>query len=232
MTIADRLQVVHSQIAEACQRCDRDPDTVDLLPVSKRHPKSAILECQAAGIDTFGENRVQELVEKSADLVDNDITWHLIGSLQTNKVNQVLRVPSLALVQSLDRIRLANVMQSALADTAGSQDVLLQVDATSDETKHGVRVEETRALLEYVTRDCPNLRPVGLMAMGPVHGAAAPVFRAVADLRRRLQQSSGLPLPTLSIGMTGDMPAAIAAGSTMVRVGTGIFGPRLPLTPR
>ncbi len=226
MTLAVRLEAVRASIAAACVSCDRDPADVELLPVSKRHPSAVILEARAAGLDVFGENRVQELADKAVELVESGVAWHLIGSLQTNKVNHLLRVPGLVLLQSLDRIKLADTLQQALADLARSLDVLIQINATEDGTKHGASAADTADLLHHLTSDCPALRPVGVLAMGPLHGDPDPVFRVVADLHETLRQSSGLPLPIRSMGMTGDMSSAIVHGSTMVRIGTAIFGPR------
>lgn len=227
-TIAARLAVVRGQIAAACAAVGRDPESVTLLPVSKRHPNPVLLEAKAAGLTTFGENRVQELLRKAEELVAEGFAWHLIGSLQTNKVNQLLRAPGLAMVQSLDRVNLADALQAAAAQRGRRLDVLLQVNATGEEQKHGVLPAAAAALLAHLQSECPNLAPAGVMAMGPLEGDPAPVFAAVATLSQRLRDASGLPLATLSLGMTGDMAAAIAAGSTMVRVGTGVFGPRPP----
>lgn len=226
MDLEDRLCEVRKQILEACAACGRDPATVRLLPVSKRHPALTIEHAQACGLSVFGENRVQELVEKAEALAGRGLRWHLIGSLQTNKVKQLLRVPDLELLQTLDRARLATSLQQALEREGRQLRCLLQVNATGEGQKHGVQPGEAAALLDLVQESCPRLQVEGLMAMGPLDGEAAPVFATVAELLAALRASSGLPLAELSMGMTGDMAAAIAAGSTMVRVGTGVFGPR------
>ncbi len=226
MTIATRIQQVREEIAKACEACGREVSTVELLPVSKRHPHTSVLESRAAGLRVFGENRVQELAEKAELVMDADIEWHLIGSLQTNKVNQLLQVRGFTMLHSLDRIKLADSLQAGLARNERKLGFLLQVDATADSAKHGASLEEAPALLAHVLRACPRLVPAGLMAMGPLHGDPAPVFRRVARLREDLRERSGVDLSILSMGMTGDIRAAIAAGSTMVRVGTGVFGPR------
>lgn len=223
MTFALRLDAVRDEIAAACAACDRDPAGVELLAVSKRHPSASIREAMTAGLDTFGESRVQELADKAEELEEAGIAWHLIGSLQTNKVNQLLRVPGLALVQSLDRVKLADALQSALAETPRTLEVLIQINATEDATKKGAAPADTEALLQHVVTDCPALRPVGVMAMGPLHGDPGPVFQTVANLHDSLRQTTGLPLPTRSMGMTGDLESAIAHSSTMVRIGTALF---------
>jgi pyridoxal phosphate enzyme (YggS family) len=214
-------------LANACARAGRSAASVALLAVSKTHPAAMVRAARAAGQFAFGENRVQELESKAAELADlPDLQWHLIGSLQTNKVRDLLRVPGLALVHSLDRERLADELQRELARTGRSLDVLLQVHATDEKTKHGCPVADAEALLEHVQRKCPALTVRGLMAMGPLDGDPAPVFARVAALRESLRAASGLPLPELSLGMSGDFEAAVAAGSTLVRIGSLLFGAR------
>lgn len=226
MSIADRVYVVRASIAAACEACGRDPEEVELLPVSKRQPLPAIREALASGLCTLGENRVQELDEKAAEFAGSGASWHLIGSLQTNKVNQLLRIPDLALLHSMDRVKLADALQFALARESRKLQVLIQVNATGEGSKHGVAVGEASALLKHLQDGCPALEVVGLMAMGPLHSDSTRVFREVARLREDLRQRSGLHLNVLSMGMTGDLVEAISAGSTMVRVGTAVFGPR------
>ena len=129
--LADNFAAVRAQIAAACQRVERAPDEVELLAVSKRHPASAVTEAMAAGQRRYGENRVQELSAKAAELgAIEGLGWHLIGSLQTNKVRELLRVPGLELVHSCDRPKLADALQRELASSGRTLDVLLQVNAT------------------------------------------------------------------------------------------------------
>lgn len=226
-TIAGNLVAVRARLASACVRAGRPADAVALLAVSKTHASTVVREARAAGQLAFGENRVQELAAKAAELADlRDLQWHLIGSLQTNKVRDLLRVPGLALVHSLDRERLADELQRELAPAGRSLDVLLQVHATGEKSKHGCPVADAEALLEHVQRKCPALAVRGLMAMGPLDADPAPVFRRVAALRETLRTASGLPLPELSLGMSGDFEAAVAAGSTLVRIGSAVFGAR------
>jgi pyridoxal phosphate enzyme (YggS family) len=224
--LKERLDQVLAEVARHCEACGRDPATVDLLPISKKHPPARIREVFSLGRKALGENRVQELARKAAELEGLDIQWHMVGSLQTNKVKQLLQVPHLALLQSLDRMSLAEALQKALAGSGRRLPVLLQVNATDEDSKHGCRPAGAAGLVSHVQRGCPSLELCGVMAMGPLLGDPEPVFGRVAALRADLQQSTGLGLPILSMGMTDDMAAAIAAGSTMVRVGTGVFGPR------
>lgn len=222
--LADNFVEVRARVAAACQAVGRDVGEVELLAVSKRHPASAVAEAMAAGQRCFGENRVQELAMKAAEL--DGARWHLIGSLQTNKVRELLRVPGLVLVHSCDRPKLAVALQRELEARGARLDVLLQVNATGEQQKHGCCVADAPALLEHVQQRCPALQVRGLMAMGPLAGAARPIFDRVAELRDDLRRRSGLPLETLSLGMSGDLDDAIAAGSTMVRIGTALFGAR------
>lgn len=234
--LPERLDRILARIARHCEACGRDPASVELLPVSKKQPDEKIRAMVALGRKALGENRVQELAAKAGRLGDLDVEWHMVGSLQTNKVKQMLQVPNLAMLQSLDRIPLADSLQKALealeAPGPGrSLPVLLQVDATGEARKHGCPPADVAGLVEHLRRHCPGLELRGLMAMGPLHRDPAPVFRQVARLRSDLRESTGLGLPVLSMGMTGDLAAAITAGSTMVRVGTGVFGPRNPQEP-
>ncbi|MFO1076369.1 MAG: YggS family pyridoxal phosphate-dependent enzyme [Planctomycetota bacterium] len=225
--IADDLARVQARIAAAARAAGRQAGDVRLLAVSKTHPAAAVRAAYAAGQRAFGENRVQELVGKAGELVDlTDIGWHLIGSLQTNKVRDLLRVPGLVLVHSLDRANLADELQRELQRSGRTLDVLLQVHATDEATKHGCPPAGIPALLAHVRAACPALSAQGLMAMGPLVGDPVAVFARVAELRDRLRASTGLPLPVLSLGMSGDLEAAVAAGSTLVRIGTAVFGDR------
>jgi pyridoxal phosphate enzyme (YggS family) len=225
MDLGERLERTRAEIARHCEACGRDPASVELLPISKKHPADRIRELFHLGVRACGENRVQELVQKAEALPDLPIRWHMVGSLQTNKVKQLLRVGGLELLQSLDRQSLADVLQRGLGSDRKLR-VLLQVHATDEASKHGCPPGDVPALVDHLRHECPSLEVRGVMAMGPLEGDPVPVFRRVAGLHKELQQSTGLDLPVLSMGMTDDMAAAIAAGSTMVRVGTGVFGPR------
>jgi len=226
MPLAERLTGVRADIDAACQRAGRDPGSVELLAVSKRQDERAIRAVQAAGQHLFGENRVQELTVKSADLADLELEWHMVGSLQTNKVRDLLRVPRLSLLHTVDRPKLADVLQAELESRDRDLAVLLQVNAAREAQKHGVPPEGAVDLAVDLASSCPRLHLRGIMAMGPLEGDPVPVFESVARLRAELQDHLGCGLPVLSLGMTRDLVEAITAGSTLVRVGTGVFGPR------
>ncbi|MFK7738734.1 MAG: YggS family pyridoxal phosphate-dependent enzyme [Planctomycetota bacterium] len=236
-----RLAAVRDRIAEACGKVGRAAEDVAVLAVSKRHPVGKIEAAFACGQFAFGENRVQELVAKAEHFAADPpaavgssglakpIEWHLIGSLQTNKVKDVVGVAGLTLLHSMDRRKLADELQRSLLATDQRMHVLLQVNASGEEQKHGCPVDAAAQLLEHVQTHCGQLEVDGLMAMGPLDGDPAPVFARVADLHDKLRQASGLKLPTRSLGMSGDLEQAIAAGSTMVRIGTALFGARPPM---
>ena len=225
--LAANFEAVQARIDAACDASGRPRGDVALLAVSKGHPGSLVRHAFALGHIAFGENRVQELVAKSDELKAlAELRWHLIGSLQTNKVRDLLKVPGLELVHVLDRRKLADELQRHLSRAGRSLAVLLQVNATHEEQKHGCPVEGAAELLAHVQGECPALEVRGLMAMGPLAGEPLPVFERVAALREELRTGSGLPLPALSLGMSDDLEDAVAAGSTMVRIGTALFGPR------
>lgn len=227
MTFAARLAAVRARIAAACNACGRDPAAIELVAVSKNHGADAVRAALAAGQRAFGENRVQELTAKAAELADARAQWHMVGSLQTNKVADLLAVEGLVLLHSLDRKKLADALQTRLAGSdAARLTCLLEVNASGDANKHGVTPRDAGALLDHVERDCPALRVQGVMAMGPLVGDARPVFTVVARLREELAQHLGRPLPVLSLGMSDDLETALTAGSTMLRIGTALFGPR------
>jgi len=229
MTLAARLTSVRDRIARACERGGRTAGAVALVAVSKGQPAELVRQACQLGQTVFGENRVQELLAKVDALADQRVEWHMIGSLQTNKVKDLLIVPGLGCVQSLDRRKLADALQGRLAAPGSGRarlPCLIEVNASGDATKGGVAPAGALELLRHVQAECPALAVEGLMAIGPLAGDPAPVFAAVARLRDELRQRSGLPLPTLSLGMSGDFEAAIAAGSTMVRIGSELFGPR------
>jgi PLP dependent protein len=230
--IAANLAAVQARIAAACAAHGRDPASVELLAVAKTHPAAAVREAHAAGQLAFGENRVQELAAKAGELRELPaLRWHLIGSLQTNKVRELLQVPGLELLHSLDRQRLADELQRELARRGARLDVLLQILATDEATKHGCPPDQAAALLAHVVAACPALAVRGVMAIGPLAGDPRAAFARVVALRDTLRERSGLALPTLSLGMSHDLEAAIAAGSTLVRVGTAVFGARPPAAP-
>ena len=225
MSIASAIEEVYSEISAACARAGRDPAEVTLVAVSKTVPVPLIREARAAGIRHLGENRVQEILAKKPELEDCGFTWHMIGSLQTNKVRLVL--PHIHLLHSLDRENLAEEISRLRA--AAPLPALVQVNTTGEPTKSGVAPENLEALIDRV-RGLPGIDLRGLMTLGPLGGDEAGIRRAFAllrSLRDRLRlRHPDLAMNDLSMGMSGDFPLAVEEGATLIRVGSRIFGAR------
>lgn len=225
--IAANFAKVRERIAAACTDAGRDHDAVELLAVSKYSTADAVRSALAIGQRKFGESRVQELLAKADALKpEPDLEWHLIGPLQTNKVRDLARINNLGLVHSVDRLRLADELQREFASAGRELRVLLQVNESGEEQKHGCRPDAVLELIDHVQARCTSLRVCGLMAMGPLQGDPRPVFDRVTSLCDVLRARSGLALETLSLGMSGDLEAAVGAGSTMLRIGSALFGER------
>ena len=201
------------------------PDTVTLVAVSKTKPVSAIQEAYDSGQRIFGENKIQEMSEKWEQL-PKDIQWHMIGHVQTNKVK--FMIPYVSLIHSADRLKLFKEINKQAALVNRVVDVLLQVKIAQEDTKYGMPIEEATDLLNGAQLDAyPNLRVVGLMGMASftddTHQVEAE-FKMLESLFTRFRESKNLT--TLSMGMSGDYQLAIENGSTMIRVGSAIFGSR------
>ncbi len=220
-----RRQTVLARIRAAEQRFQRLPGTVRLLAVSKIQPTAAIIALAAAGQSCFGENYVQEALDKIAELAALRLEWHLIGPLQANKTRTVAE--NFAWVHSVDRLKIAERLSAQRPASLPPLNVCLQVNIDREPAKHGLDPGEVATVAEAVA-GLPRLRLRGLMAIpAPVADFAAQ-RRPLARLRE-LQESlnaAGLALDTLSMGMSDDLEAAIAEGATLVRIGTALFGPR------
>jgi len=217
-------QVARQRIADAARACGRAPESVRLLAVSKTFPAAAIRAVHALGQQAFGENYVQEARAKRDALADLDIEWHLIGPLQSNKAR--LAAASFGWIETIDRPQIAERLSAARAGLP-PLDVLIQVNTSGEPTKSGVMPAAAVAMAQKVAA-LPNLRLRGVMGI-PEATADASVLRGQF---RRLKQchdacaDAGLPVDTLSMGMSADLEAAIAEGATEVRVGSAIFGAR------
>jgi PLP dependent protein len=225
--IAENIHSIRTRIAEAALRAGRDPATVRLVAVSKTKPAVAIAEAFSCGQLTFGENYVQELVAKTAEL-PGQISWHFIGNLQSNKVRQIAGLVDM--IHSVDRISLAREIDRQWGELGKSCQILIQVNISQEATKGGTSSAE---LLDLVTEvaSLSHLRIKGLMTMPPFFDdpeAARPYFRALRKLARDVEaaQIPGVEMAELSMGMSGDFEAAIAEGATLVRVGSALFGER------
>lgn len=217
MEVAAGLSRVRERIVAACSRAGRDPASVRLIAVSKTKPIEMLREAVAAGQTIFGENYAQELREKAAALAG--VEWHFIGALQTNKARLV--VGRAALIHTCDRLALAQELSKRAKAVGLVQRVLLEVNVGREAQKAGVLPEDVPALLEQV-RALPALACEGLMCIPPSQRDPRPSFR----LLRQLGTACGLS--QLSMGMSADYEAAIEDGATLVRVGTSIFGERVP----
>lgn len=237
--IADNLDSVRATIANACARAGRDPAGVTLVAVSKTHPPAALLEAAAAGVQHFGENRVEE-GESKIPLVNAALAqppvWHMIGHIQSRKAKQVL--PLFDVVHSVDSLKLAERL-ARLADEHGKRlPVLLEINISGEASKSGFAAFNWAKDAEARARLWDELRPLwaltglnvrGLMTMAPIVEdveQARPVFAELAALRAALSESFSVALPDLSMGMTDDYPVAVEEGATIVRVGRAIFGER------
>ena len=224
-TIAANLQAVKGRIREAARVADRDPRAVSLLAVSKAWPASAVREAWQAGQRAFGENYVQEGIGKARQLAAPGIEWHFIGPVQSNKT--ALIAANFDWVHGIERLKIAERLAAARTGKP-PLNLCLQVNVSGEATKSGVAPGELGALARTVAA-LPNVRLRGLMAIpGPSRDYAAQrrPFRALREMLERLVADEGLALDTLSMGMSGDLEAAIAEGATIVRIGTAIFGER------
>jgi PLP dependent protein len=216
-TIADNWKEVSARVEAACRAAGRDPGEVTIVAVSKTHPASAVREAAAAGATDFGENYAQELAAKRPECPG--VRWHFIGRLQRNKAKLV--AGQVVLVHAVDSVELA----AELGKRAGGvQPMLLAVNVAGEDTKGGVAAANAPDVARAIAKTA-NVRLDGLMTMPPPDEDPRPHFDALRALRDRLAGELG-PLPVLSMGMSGDFEAAIACGSTHVRIGTAIFGVR------
>ena len=231
-TFAQNLALIQTQIKESCARVGRDPSDVFLLPISKTMPVNALQEALQVGCHTFGENKVQELLEKKTAL--ENLHWHFVGRFQTNKVKSLLKAfkdnQHDFLLQSLDRESLAEALMTH-GESLGYEKIacLLQVNLAGEGTKAGFSKSE---LLDFLTRwkDQTLLDFRGLMTIGPHtedQGTIRTCFKQTRELFLEIKEHFFFPgWGTLSMGMSGDFQIAIEEGSTLVRLGTSLFGPR------
>lgn len=229
--LAARLVRVRERLEQACAACGRRAEDVLLVAVSKFHPAGDVAAVAGAGQVDFGENYVQEALEKRAELAREPsagcIRWHMIGHVQSRKAAQV--AGAFALIHTLDSVKLADALERRLADSGTMQPVLMEINIGEEPQKAGVMIGDAAALAEHALARCPHLELRGLMCLPPVYDAgdaARPYFARLRRLGEDLRSRLGIGLPELSMGMSGDFAAAVAEGSTIVRIGTDIFGPR------
>jgi pyridoxal phosphate enzyme (YggS family) len=220
-----RADAVRSRMQEACRRAGRRPDEVELLAVTKTHPAAAAEYAARYGLRAVGENRVQEGIDKRAQ-TSAPLRWELIGHLQTNKA--ALAARHFDRIQGVDSEKLLSHLDRAAAEFGRPLAILLEINAGDDPAKFGAPVDGAPRLLEAALGR-PNLRVEGLMTIAPLDSdpaVAARAFARLRELRDRLAGQFGAPLRELSMGMSGDLAEAIAEGSTLVRIGSALFGER------
>ncbi|MCI5730424.1 MAG: YggS family pyridoxal phosphate-dependent enzyme [Eubacterium sp.] len=225
--VTENLKMVEQKIAAACQRVGRSREEVSLIAVSKTKPVEMIREAMASGIVTFGENKVQEILEKQ-EIIKDPLDWHMIGHLQRNKVKQV--VGRVVRIHSVDSIRLAKQIQTESEKKQIKSDILIEVNMAKEDSKFGFMPEETEDAIREIA-GYPNVCVRGLMTIAPnvsepeknrVHFRN--LHKLLVDINNK--NIDNINMSELSMGMTGDYEVAIEEGATFVRVGTGIFGNR------
>ena len=221
-TIAKNIAKVRTRIREAAQACGRDPESVGLLAVSKTKPAAAVREAHACGQRDFGENYLQEALNKQAELSDLALTWHFIGPIQSNKTRPIAE--HFAWVHSVDRLKIAQRLSEQRPAHLPPLNICLQVNVSGEASKSGCTPEELPALALAVSQ-LPNLRLRGLMTIPEPTSDVTQQHAACARLRQ-LRDDLNLELDVLSMGMSDDLEAAIAEGATWVRIGTALFGAR------
>ena len=228
-TVQDNLLNIKNEIKKIAKECGRDPNTIQLIAVSKTKPVEQIMEAINAGQLAFGENYVQEGIEKiqyfEKNMPNNDLIWHFIGPLQSNKSKLVAE--HFDWIHTIDRFKIAQRLSDQRPNHMAKLNVLIQVNISQEASKSGVKPEEVTELVKQIVA-LPNLNLRGLMAIPEIendYDKQLNVFTKMQQLLHSLQKDYPF-MDTLSMGMSGDMPAAISAGSTMVRIGTAIFGAR------
>ena len=234
--LGERYEKVMERLDRAVQAAGRKREEITLIAVSKLHPAQMVAEVAALGHVDFGENYVQEALEKRETLENMlplersaALRWHMIGHVQSRKAAQV--AGHFDLVHTLDSERLAQALEKRCAQAGVQQRVLIEVNVGEESQKSGVDRKNLSALADYVQASCPHLELQGLMCIPPVFDAgeaARPYFALLRTLAEKLRSEAGLSLPHLSMGMSGDFEWAVMEGATFVRVGTDIFGPRPP----
>lgn len=227
--VRENLEAVGKIIKASCERTGRLESDVTLIAVSKTKPLELVQEAYEAGVRDFGENKVQDLLER-IEAMPSDIRWHMIGHLQRNKVKYI--VGKAAMIHSVDSLRLAEEISRESVKRGVETDILLEVNVAGEESKFGVSVEEAPALAEAAAK-LPAVHVRGLMTIAPFVEDAEEnrlIFRKLKQLSVDIEGKSidNVNMTVLSMGMTGDYSVAIEEGATFVRVGTGIFGEREP----
>lgn len=225
--IRDNLSIVEQAVAGSCKKAGRERKDVTLIAVSKTKPLTDLQEAYEAGARDFGENKVQELMDK-IPAMPSDIRWHMIGHLQRNKVKYI--IGRVSMIHSVDSLRLAEEISKEAVRKGTEVDVLIEVNVAGEESKYGVTLSETPELVRQIAL-LPGIHVKGLMTIAPFTENPEdnrPFFRKLKQLSVDIERKNidNVNMAVLSMGMTGDYTVAIEEGATCVRVGTGIFGER------
>ncbi|GAI20675.1 unnamed protein product [marine sediment metagenome] len=224
MSIKENITRLKEKIDRTCERAGRSPNEISIVAVTKTVTPQKIEQAIANGIKIIGENRIQE-AKKKFPIISSTVQWHMVGHLQTNKVKDALKIFSL--IHSLDSIKLAQEIEKRAEKPI---DCLIEVNTSKEVSKFGIASENLLSFFESLN-NFKKINVLGLMTIGPGWTiedpeASRPCFRLLHKLREELVEKFGRPFPVLSMGMTSDFEVAIEQGSTMIRVGTAIFGPR------
>ncbi len=227
--LRERIAALHDRVTAAARKAGRDPGEVTLVGIAKTKPAALVREAHAAGLHDVGESYVDEFFGKEAEFHPPDLRYHFVGRLPRKRVRKVVgrrrRNLRTALIHSVDSLKLAHKISFVAGSEGVTQPLLVQVNQGGEPTKSGVAPEAAVALLRRIA-ELPAVELRGLMTLPPLDEPARPYFRALRELRDRARDELGLPLPDLSMGLTGDFVEAIAEGATLVRVGTALFGAR------
>ena len=223
--VAENIEKIRQRIASVCTRTDRKPEDVTLIAVTKTFGSLEVKGALNCGVIDFGENYVQELRQKQREFAGENVRWHFLGHLQSNKVKYI--APWIHLIHSVDSLNLGKAISRQGAVAGRTIDVLIEVHTSEESTKFGVTPESTREMVRQLSV-LPNIRIAGLMTIGPFlpdPESSRPSFRTLRELKSGIERD-GFELEHLSMGMTNDFEVAIEEGATMVRIGTAIFGKR------
>jgi pyridoxal phosphate enzyme (YggS family) len=228
-TYAQRLNHLNQRIQQAALNCGRNPNEIRLIAVSKTHPVDAVRDFYALGQRAFGENKVQEMMSKWEQFEQADIDWHMIGTLQSNKIKYL--APRVNWIHSISKVSYLEELEKRLEPLNRVVNVLIQVNISDEDQKSGCNPSELPHFIEKM-KNCPHIHLRGLMGIASLEAEpeqVRPQFKQLADLLKRYKneaRTENIHMTELSMGMTGDLEVAIEEGATMIRVGTALFGNR------
>ena len=225
MDLGKNLRLIEERIEAACRRGGRKRSEIEIVAVTKTHPPDTVRQAAAVGLKVFGESKIQEARVKIPE-VGGVLRWDFVGHLQTNKAREAVRL--FELIHSVDTVHLAEALEREAGNAGKNQRVLLEVNVSGERSKFGIAPGQLADALQRIN-PFPHLIVEGLMTMAPYSEdpeKARPYFRKLRELRDRVGALTGVPLPQLSMGMTGDFEVAVEEGATLLRVGTAIFGER------